>query len=115
MEYMEATDKTTLNIPINRSTCILFYLSKHFNIDISYLYQFYKKYKEDTFYIFFMLSGKKLTIPKADRLMNLFTSADDIYTKITRNPEKAITKQKDIDIYNEIINSMNNDTMEFEI
>ena len=115
MEYMETTTQTTLNIPINRSTCILFYLSKHFNIDISYLYQFYKKYKEDTFYIFFMLSGKKVTIPKADRLMNLFTSADEIYTKITRNPDKVIAKQKDLDIYKELIDLLNNDTMEIEL
>lgn len=112
---METVKSTTLNIPINRSTCVLFYLSKSLNIDISYLYQFYKKYKEDTFYIFFMLSGKKISIPKSDRLLKLFTNADDIYTKLTRNPDKVITKQKDLEIYKAMLDQIDDDSFTFEI
>lgn len=115
MEHLERTVEAILKVPVNRTTCVLFYLSKVFNIDISYLYFLHKKYGEDIFYFFFMLSGKKISIPKEDRFLLLFKSADEIYDKITKNPDKVINKAKDLEIYTKLINSLNNDTMEIEL
>lgn len=114
MEHLE-NDNTTLSIPINRTTCILFYLSRVLNLDLPYLYFLYKKFGEDMFYFFFMMSGKKMSIPREDRLVNHFKNADIIYEKITKNPNKVIDKPRDLDIYHELIDFLDNDTMEIDI
>lgn len=115
MDNQENTDETILKIPINRTTCILFYLSKTLNINSSYLYFLYKKFGEDMFYFFFMMAGKKLTIPKEDKFVSLFKSSDDIFDKITKNPDKVITKVKDLEVYQALIDSLNDDTMEISL
>jgi hypothetical protein len=106
--------ETTLSIPVNRTTCILFYLSKTLNIDISYLYFLYKKFGDDMFYFFFMLAGKKMTLPKDEKLATYIKNADIIYDKITKHPDKPITKVKDLEIYQSLINSINDSNFEIE-
>lgn len=114
MERLEKIN-TVLSIPINRTTCILFYLSRVLNLDLSYLYFLYKKFGEDMFYFFFMLAGKKMSIPKEDRLVNHFKNAEAIYTKITKNPDKVIDKAKDLEIYHELIDYLDNNSMTIEL
>ena len=118
---MERLGTTSLKIPVNRLTCILFYLGKILNIDMSHLFYIYKKFSsntnsaEDTLYMFFMLAGKKISIPKVDRLVIYINNADSIYDKITKNPDRVITKIKDLEIYRELVDSLDNDTMEIEL
>ena len=100
MESMENINKDKPNI--NRATCILFYLSKKFDIEMEYLYKLYKRYGNDTFYIFYMLSGKSISIPKVEKLANIFSSANNIHAKLTGDPYKKIVNKKDLKIYKEL-------------
>lgn len=117
MEHLETTETvdTTLNIPVNRTTCVLFYFSRAFNLDFSYLYFLYKKFGEDVFYFFYMLSGKKISIPKEEKFIAMFQSADSVFEKITKNPDKTLTKALDLEVYSQLVDSLNNDTMEIEL
>ena len=113
MEELESVE-TVLSIHINRTTCIIYYLSKTLNIDISYLYFLYKKFGEDMFYFFFMLSGKKITIPKEEKFVALIKNADEIYEKITKNPNKVLIKAKDLEIYQSLIDNLDNESLNIE-
>jgi hypothetical protein len=53
---------------VSRTTCLLFYMSKSLNIEMSYLQFIYNKFGDDMFYFFYMLAGKKITIPKEENL-----------------------------------------------
>ena len=114
-------NRKNLSIPVNRITCILFYLGVVLNIDMAHLFYLYKKFSSgevesrDVLYVFFMFSGRKLTVPKPERLTLYIQGADFIYTKITKNPNLELTKVKDIEIYNRLIDTLNDNNMEIEV
>ena len=115
MENSETVDGKTLSIPVNRETCTLFYFAKVLNIDLPYLYFMYKKYGNDIFYFFYMMMGKKISVPKEDRFLLLFRNADELYHKITADPDFEITRIKDLEIYAQLKDSLDEEDKEFRM
>ena len=112
MEHAETTVQPSLKIPVNRTTCILFYISRNMNIDFPTLYSIYKDVGVDIFKFFFMCAGKKVSFPKEEKLYGFIQEAEEIFSKVTVNPKKKIDKAKTLDIYQEFIEIIDNDSME---
>ena len=115
MEHVEESVQPSLKIPVNRTTCILFYISRNMNIDFPTLYSIYKDVGIDIFKFFFMCAGKKISFPKEEKLLVFIQEAEEVFSKVTVNPKKKIDKAKTLDIYHEFIGILDNDSMEIII
>lgn len=115
MEHNEATVQPALKIPVNKTTCILYYISKNMNLDFPTLYSIYKDVGVDIFKVFFMCSGKKVSFPKEEKLYSFIQEAEELYSKITVNPKKKLDKNKTNEIYQELIQLLDNDSMEVNL
>lgn len=111
MEHSQTAVQPSIKIPINKTTCILFYISKNMNIDFPTLYSIYKDVGVSIFKLFFMCAGKKISFPKEDKLLSWIQESEEIYNKVTINPKKKIERVKTTEVYQEFIDLLDNDSM----
>ena len=117
------SQKSKLVVPFNKTTCFLWYLAKTLKIEFAPLIFLYEKYGEDVLYFFYIMSGKKVYLPKEDRLVRYANVAHELYYKVQQEVEgnclehNVILKEKDILLYDSLKEhiSDNQIVIEYEI
>lgn len=73
---------SSFEVKSTEDTCCLYYLSEICNLDFHELIILYEKFGRELFFIFYILSGKKITFPTDEKLVELQKNASDISKKL---------------------------------
>lgn len=72
-----------VKFPVSRDTIAVAYLSQVVGIDTCTALYLHDKYKEDFFFFFYMLCGKKISFPDVDSLVRSRKASNLLYRNIT--------------------------------
>lgn len=112
---------------VNEDTTTLIYLADVYKIDLAALLFLYEKYGKDTFFFFYLFSGKTVAFPKASKLQRIVVAAKvlrrsgvTINLLKTEQERKVLQKIRDLyvaseDSYCLNIKVNNDDTREDDI
>lgn len=95
---------------LNKDIVLLFCISKIYKLDMIILMMLYEKYEKDLIYIFYLFSGKKITLPTATKLQALMFSSENIY-KFLKNKEVELQPDEE-DLAVELSNIFDADKQE---
>lgn len=87
-----------IEVKANENIFALVYLSELCSMDLLTLLMLYNKYGEDLFFIFFLLSGKKVAIPKITKLARIKAFAKELID----NPNPEIKSKQEQAAYDTI-------------
>ena len=76
----------SLTTVFNKDIVNLYYICRVYKLDFPAMVFLYEKYKKDLMYIFYILAGKKISIPTASKYQNMSYSSDKIFKSIQNKP-----------------------------
>ena len=87
-----------IHFPLNEEVISVIYLADVLSIDRVTLLLLYQKYGRDLFYLVYMLSGKKVSVPQMNRLESIFKSSKDVYKSIQRDEISFLENKRDLQL-----------------
>jgi len=95
-------DHFEIEFDVNATVRALVYLSEAYRLDLLTLLLLYDRYENDIFYFFFMLAGRKISIPKFSKLTRIQTFAErfdriDPVTLRSKQEQNAYRRIKELD------------------
>jgi len=92
--------------PLDENVALLFYLSVLYGMDLESLLLVYDKLGEDMLYIFFIMSGKRLIVPTANKFQSLRDkSREALVLMKQRDPD--VTSKQDMEVIKKLKKAYN--------
>ena len=89
--------KVTYNYSVDVDNQVLFliYLSHTYRIDLEMLILLYNRIGEDIFFIFYLLAGKSLIMPKPTKMIKIRNFVEEVLGSLSTEDEVVCTTQQE--------------------
>ena len=97
------------NFNISSDTVALIYFAERYKFDLVSLLLLYEKYGRDVFYFFFILSGMKITFPKANKFLKIMEFCRSVTKEITEGKKAVINNVEYKQVYDSVMDKLTED------
>lgn len=106
--------KCRIKFPLSPELVSAIYLADTLMVDRVTMLLLYHKYGKDLFYIIYMLSGKKLSVPQMNRLESIFKSSSLIYSNLKYDRGLVLENKRDENLYSSLKRIIEGEEIVFE-
>ena len=91
---------------ISSDTIALIYFAERYRFDLITLLLLYEKFGRDVFYFFFMLAGRKIMFPKANKFLNITEFCKNVTRELLEGKPATINNKEYKAVYDSVMDKV---------